>query len=82
MIFYYVAAFIVLVLVVLVLAEIVLGSEIKVDNTKKRMLAVTVVIMDCYNNNTGCEVIDLQTNTTEMGNISEPMPYGKDHSKT
>ena len=72
MIFLYIIAAIVFILVIIVLFDIAFGSEIKVDNTKKRVLTATVVIMDCYHNDTGCEVLSVDTNTTDLGNVSEP----------
>lgn len=58
------------------------SGSVLVDNTKKRVLVVTAVIMDCYHNDTGCEVKAVETNRTEIGNLSSPVQYSKDYSKT
>ena len=48
-----------------------------VDNTKKYTQTVTVTIMKCFHNNTGCELVQSTVNQTDLGNESghmESMP--------
>lgn len=72
----------IIIVLLFALAFSAFGTEIKVDNTKKRVLTATIIIMDCYHNNTGCEIKAVETNRTDIGNLSRPMHYGKDYSKT
>jgi hypothetical protein len=39
------------------------------DNTKKRIIIVNVGIYECYQNDTGCVLIQMSSNKTDMGSI-------------
>ena len=41
-----------------------------VDNTKKVTQIVTVTIMECFHNDTGCEILKVYVNQTDLGNQS------------
>jgi hypothetical protein len=49
----------------------VFGSEVKVDNTKKRTMLTTIVIVECLKNETQCITQEVYTNMTELGNASK-----------
>ena len=42
-----------------------------VDNTKKRTMVTTVIIMECLKNETQCVTQEVYTNKTELGNVSK-----------
>ena len=48
-------------------------EDIKVDNTKKRIVIATVQVLECTQNETMCTIIQQGSNRTDLGNINRPM---------
>ena len=48
-------------------------EDIKVDNTKKRIVIATVQVLECTQNETMCTIIQQGSNRTDLGNVNRMM---------
>ena len=48
-------------------------EDIKVDNTRKRIVIATVQVLECTQNETMCTIIQQGSNRTDLGNVNRQM---------